>query len=142
MKPVVGIVMGSESDRDIMKEAEKVFTELDIGYEVIISSAHREPDKTREYAVSASSRGIKVIIAGAGYSAHLPGFIASLTKIPVIGVPLDTSPLKGLDSLLSIVQMPKGVPVGTMGIGRSGARNAALFAARILSIQGGHGVKP
>jgi len=124
-----------------MKEAEKVFTELDIGYEVIISSAHREPDKTREYAVSASSRGIKVIIAGAGYSAHLPGFIASLTKIPVIGVPLDTSPLKGLDSLLSIVQMPKGVPVGTMGIGRSGARNAALFAARILSIQG-HGVKP
>jgi phosphoribosylaminoimidazole carboxylase PurE protein len=135
MEPVVGIVMGSESDRDIMKEAEKALSELNIGYEIIVSSAHRDPDKTREYAVSASSRGIKVIIAGAGFSAHLPGFIASLTKIPVIGVPLDTSPLKGIDSLLSIVQMPKGVPVGTMGIGRSGARNAALFAARILGVQ-------
>ena len=135
MEPVVGIVMGSESDRDIMKEAEKALSELNIGYVIIVSSAHRDPDKTREYAVSASSRGIKVIIAGAGFSAHLPGFIASLTKIPVIGVPLDTSPLKGIDSLLSIVQMPKGVPVGTMGIGRSGARNAALFAARILGVE-------
>ena len=138
MKPVVGIVMGSESDRDIMKEAEKVLSQLKIAYEVLVSSAHREPNKTREYAISAGSRGIKVIIAGAGYSAHLPGFIASLTKVPVIGVPLDTSPLKGFDSLLSIVQMPKGVPVGTMGIGKAGAHNAALFAARILGV----GIKP
>lgn len=134
MKPVVGIVLGSDSDRDIMKEAEKVLTEHKIPYEVVVSSAHRDPEKTREYAISASQRGIKVIIAGAGYSAHLPGYIASLTEIPVIGVPLDTSPLKGLDSLLSIVQMPKGVPVGTMGIGKAGAHNAALFAIRILGV--------
>lgn len=135
MKPVVGIVLGSESDKDIMKAAEKVLSELKIAYELLVSSAHREPDKTREYAISAGKRGIKVIIAGAGYSAHLPGFIASLTPLPVIGVPLDTSPLKGLDSLLSIVQMPKGVPIGTMGIGKSGAHNAALFAARILGVK-------
>jgi len=138
MKPVVGIVMGSESDKEMMKEAEKVLSDLNVPYEVVISSAHRAPDKTREYAMSASGRGIKVIIAGAGYSAHLPGFIASLTTLPVIGVPLDTSSLKGVDSLLSIAQMPKGVPVGTMGIGKAGAHNAALFAARILGI----GVKP
>ena len=135
MKPVVGIIMGSESDRDIMKAADKVLSELGIECEVVVSSAHREPDRTREYALSASGRGIKVIIAGAGYSAHLPGFIASLTEIPVIGVPLDTSPLKGIDSLLSIVQMPKGVPVGTMGIGKAGAHNAALLAARILGVK-------
>jgi phosphoribosylaminoimidazole carboxylase PurE protein len=134
MKPLVGIIMGSESDREIMKPAEEVLSKLKIEYEVTVSSAHRDPDKTREYAVSAGNRGIKVIIAGAGYSAHLPGFIASLTKIPVIGVPLDTSPLKGIDSLLSIVQMPKGVPVATMGVGRSGVHNAALLAARILSV--------
>lgn len=135
MKPVVGIVMGSESDKDIMRGAEKVLSELKIAYEVVVSSAHREPDKTREYAISASERGIKVIIAGAGYSAHLPGFIASLTNLPVIGVPLDTSPLKGFDSLLSIVQMPKGVPVATVGVGRTGAYNAALLAARILGVK-------
>jgi len=135
MKPVVGIVMGSESDREVMKAAEEVLSKLKIEYEVIVSSAHREPDKTREYAVSAAGRGIKVIIAGAGYSAHLPGFIASLTNVPVIGVPLDTSPLNGIDSLLSIVQMPKGVPVATMGVGKSGVHNAALFAARILGVR-------
>ena len=135
MKPVVGIVMGSESDREVMKAAEELLSKLKIEYEVIVSSAHREPDKTREYAVSAAGRGIKVIIAGAGYSAHLPGFIASLTNVPVIGVPLDTSPLNGIDSLLSIVQMPKGVPVATMGVGKSGVHNAALFAARILGVR-------
>jgi 5-(carboxyamino)imidazole ribonucleotide mutase len=134
MDPVVGIVMGSESDREVMSEAEKVLTKLNIPHEVVVSSAHRDPEKTREYATSASDRGIKVIIAGAGYSAHLPGVIASLTRVPVIGVPLDSSPLKGIDSLLSIVQMPKGVPVATMGVGKSGVHNAALLAARILGI--------
>ena len=133
--PLVGIVMGSESDRKIMEEAEKVLSELDIPYETLISSAHRDPEKTREYAKTARERGVKVLIAGAGYAAHLPGALASETTLPVIGVPLASSPLGGVDSLLSIVQMPSGVPVATMGVGKSGAKNAALLACQILALE-------
>ncbi len=134
-KPIVSIVMGSESDKEVMKGAEEVLKGLEIPCEMIVSSAHRSPDKTRDYAKEAKGKGVRVIIAGAGYSAHLPGFIASLTDIPVIGVPIASSPLGGMDSLLSIIQMPSGVPVGGMGVGKSGAKNAAFFAARILALQ-------
>lgn len=127
--------MGSISDRDVMDECIKTLRELHIDFEVTVSSAHRSPDKTREYAVSASERGVEVIIAGAGWAAHLAGIIASYTTLPVIGVPIDSSPLKGIDSLFSTVQMPPGVPVATMAIGRGGARNAAVFAAQILSLK-------
>lgn len=128
----VGIIMGSYSDLPVMKEAAKIFEELGIAYEMRIVSAHRTPDAMYDYAKTAEKRGIRVIIAGAGGSAHLPGMVASLTHIPVIGVPIKSKNLHGIDSLLSIVQMPAGVPVATVPI--NGAQNAALLAARILSI--------
>ncbi|HBG45857.1 MAG TPA: 5-(carboxyamino)imidazole ribonucleotide mutase [Deltaproteobacteria bacterium] len=132
-KPLVGIVMGSESDLPVMGEAAKVLKGFKIPYEMTISSAHRSPKRTSDYAKGAEDRGIKVIIAGAGSAAHLAGFIAAETTIPVIGVPIDSSPLKGLDSLLSTVQMPGGVPVASMAIGKAGAKNAGIFAAQILA---------
>ncbi len=130
--PVVSIVMGSKTDEDVMGECTKLLTQLKIPYEVVVTSCHRDFEKTREYAMNAKKRGIKVIVAGAGYAAALPGFIASLTDLPVIGVPIPSSPLKGIDSILSIAELPKGIPVATMGIGKGGAYNGALLAARIL----------
>ena len=134
-KPVVGIVVGSDSDLPVMEEALNVLDSFSIPYEVTISSAHRTPKKTSEFSKNASKRGIEVIIAGAGWSAHLAGVIASETTLPVIGVPIDSSTLNGLDALLSTVQMPGGIPVATMAIGKAGARNAAIFAAQILSLK-------
>lgn len=134
-KPLVGIVMGSISDSDIMDECAKTLKEMDINFEITVSSAHRSPDKTRDYAMNASHRGIEVLIAGAGWAAHLAGVLASYTTLPVIGVPIDSSPLRGIDSLLSTAQMPPGVPVATMAIGKGGARNAAIFAAQILALK-------
>jgi len=131
--PLVGIVMGSESDANLMKPALQALEQLGIEYEVSIISAHRTPEKAREYGQNAQKRGIEVIIAGAGMAAHLPGVLASWTTIPVIGVPLPGSDLKGVDALLSIVQMPGGVPVACVGIG--GAKNAAYFAAEILGLK-------
>jgi 5-(carboxyamino)imidazole ribonucleotide mutase len=128
----VGIIMGSRSDRETMLEAARVLDELGIAYEMEIVSAHRTPDRMFEYAESAEDRGMEVIIAGAGGAAHLPGMTAAKTTLPVIGVPVLSSTLNGLDSLLSIVQMPKGVPVATVAIGKAGAANAGLLAARIL----------
>lgn len=133
-KPLVGILMGSDSDLPVMEEAAKVLKSFGISYEMTISSAHRTPARTSEYAKTAESRGIRVIIAGAGSAAHLAGFIAAETTLPVIGVPIDSSPLNGLDSLLSTVQMPGGVPVASMAIGKAGAKNAGIFAAQILSV--------
>ncbi len=133
-KALVGIVMGSKSDWETMKHTADTLERLGIPYEVHILSAHRTPDQTAKYAENAESNGIKVIIAGAGGAAHLAGVIASKTLLPVIGVPMQTQALGGLDSLLSTVQMPAGVPVGTMAIGRAGAINAALFAAAILAL--------
>ena len=130
---IVSIVMGSKSDYSTMKLCEKVLKILKINYETNIVSAHRTPEKMFKYAKSAENRNISVIIAGAGGSAHLPGMIAALTRIPVIGVPIESKKLKGLDSLLSIAQMPKGIPVGTVAIGKNGAINAGLFAASIVS---------
>lgn len=134
-KPLVGIVMGSSSDSDVMNECVKVLKDMDIHFEITVSSAHRSPDKTRDYAMNAAHRGIEILIAGAGWAAHLAGVLASYTTLPVIGVPIDSSPLKGIDSLLSIAQMPPGVPVATMAIGKGGARNAAVFAAQILALK-------
>lgn len=131
----IGIVMGSQSDWETMKEAEKVLDELGVACDVQIVSAHRTPDRLVSYAQNAEANGIKVIIAGAGGAAHLPGMMASMTTLPVLGVPIESKALGGLDSLLSIVQMPGGVPVGTLAIGKAGAKNAALFAASILSLQ-------
>jgi len=128
----VGIIMGSRSDRETMNEAARLLDELGIGYEMEIVSAHRTPDRMFHYAETAEARGIRVIIAGAGGAAHLPGMTAAKTVLPVIGVPVLSSTLNGLDSLLSIVQMPKGVPVATVAIGKAGAANAGLLAARIL----------
>ena len=133
--PKVAIVMGSQSDYSIMKFSEKVFKILKIKFITKIVSAHRTPKRMYEFSKSAEKNNISIIIAGAGGSAHLPGMIASLTHIPVIGVPIESKKLKGLDSLLSIVQMPKGIPVGTVAIGKDGAINAALYAASILSIK-------
>ena len=132
IKPVVGIIMGSDSDLPIMKAATEILTFLGISTETTIVSAHRTPIRMYKYAETARSRGIKVIIAGAGGAAHLPGMVASLTTLPVIGVPVKTSALNGLDSLLSIVQMPRGVPVATVAIGN--AQNAGLLAARMLAM--------
>lgn len=129
-KPVVGIIMGSDSDLPVMKEAARVLDEFNITYEIKIVSAHRTPDYMAEYAKSAKSRGLKVIIAGAGGSAHLPGMTASHTSLPVIGVPIKSKSLDGMDSLLSIVQMPSGVPVATVAI--NGAKNAGILAAQII----------
>lgn len=133
--PLVGIVMGSRSDEPAMQPALDMLTEMGILFEVRALSAHRTPEKVREYAVSAQERGLEVIIAGAGAAAHLPGVIASWTALPVIGVPLPSSDLKGLDSLLSIAQMPGGVPVACMSVGSAGAKNATLFAAQILGLK-------
>lgn len=133
LAPKVGIVMGSDSDLEIMREAEKRLEEFQIVYETRILSAHRSPHQTTEYAESAARRGIEVIIVGAGAAAHLAGAVAAKTTLPVIGVPIDSSSLKGLDALLSTVQMPAGVPVATMAIGKAGAANAAIFAAQILA---------
>ena len=132
-RPKVAIVMGSQSDYLTMKLCQKVLKRLKINYETNIVSAHRTPERMFKYAKSAEKNNISVIIAGAGGSAHLPGMIASLTRIPVIGVPIESKKLKGLDSLLSIAQMPKGIPVGTVAIGTDGAINAALYAASIIS---------
>ncbi|KQL34838.1 N5-carboxyaminoimidazole ribonucleotide mutase [Bacillus sp. FJAT-25509] len=135
MKPVVGVIMGSTSDWETMKHTCDVLEELNINYEKRVVSAHRTPDLMFEYAESARERGIKVIIAGAGGAAHLPGMVAAKTTLPVIGVPVQSKALNGLDSLLSIVQMPGGVPVATVAIGKAGATNAGLLAAQVLSIQ-------
>ena len=129
----VSIIMGSQSDYSTMRNCEKVFKILKINFETKIISAHRTPKRMFEYAKSAEKRNISVIIAGAGGSAHLPGMVAAITRIPVIGVPIESKKLKGLDSLLSIAQMPKGIPVGTVAIGKDGAINAGLFAASIIS---------
>ena len=129
---LVGVIMGSKSDWETMKKACEVLDELGIGYEKKVVSAHRTPDLMFEYAETAASRGLKVIIAGAGGAAHLPGMVASKTVLPVIGVPVQSKALNGLDSLLSIVQMPAGVPVATVAIGQAGAANAGLLAAQIL----------
>ncbi|SIT07454.1 5-(carboxyamino)imidazole ribonucleotide mutase [Alicyclobacillus vulcanalis] len=133
-QPRVGVIMGSQSDWETMRHACAVLDELEIPHERKVVSAHRTPDFMFEYAASARDRGIQVIIAGAGGAAHLPGMVAAKTQLPVIGVPVQTSALGGLDSLLSIVQMPGGVPVATMAIGRAGAVNAGLMAARILAV--------
>ena len=130
----VAIVMGSESDYSTMQYCKKVLKILNIKHEINIVSAHRTPDRMYKFAKTAEKNNISIIIAGAGGSAHLPGMIAALTRIPVIGVPIESKKLKGLDSLLSIVQMPKGIPVGTVAIGKDGAINAALFAASIISL--------
>ena len=129
----VAIVMGSQSDYSTMQFCEKVLKVLKIKFEIKIVSAHRTPDRMYQFAKMAEKNGISVIVAGAGGSAHLPGMIAALTSIPVIGVPIESKKLKGLDSLLSIAQMPKGIPVGTLAIGKDGAINAGLFAASILA---------
>jgi 5-(carboxyamino)imidazole ribonucleotide mutase len=134
-KPLVGIIMGSQSDWPTMVHAAEMLTRLGVAHEVRIVSAHRTPDRLREYANTARDRGLKLIIAGAGVAAHLPGMCASWTPLPVLGVPVESAALKGMDSLLSIVQMPAGVPVGTMAIGRPGAVNAALLAAAMLATQ-------
>ncbi len=131
-EPLVGIIMGSQSDWETMKAAHNVLHDLGIAHECRIVSAHRTPDRMYEYAKSAKDRGIKVIIAGAGGAAHLPGMVASLTPLPVLGVPVESKSLKGMDSLLSIVQMPGGIPVGTLAIGQAGAKNAGILAASIL----------
>jgi 5-(carboxyamino)imidazole ribonucleotide mutase len=133
--PQVGLIMGSESDWETMSESAKLLEEFAVPYEAKVVSAHRTPKLMYEYAENAESRGIKVVIAGAGGAAHLPGIVASLTRLPVLGVPVKSKNLKGLDSLLSIVQMPKGVPVGTLAIGSAGAANAALLAIRILGLE-------
>ncbi len=130
--PLVGIIMGSQSDWATMKNAHDILHSLGIAHECKIVSAHRTPDRMVEYAKTAQERGLKVIIAGAGGAAHLPGMVASLTPLPVLGVPVESKALKGMDSLLSIVQMPGGIPVATLAIGAPGAKNAALLAASIL----------
>jgi 5-(carboxyamino)imidazole ribonucleotide mutase len=132
--PKVSIIMGSQSDWPTMRAAADVLAELGVDCEVRIVSAHRTPERMFDYARNATGRGLQVIIAGAGGAAHLPGMVASLTRLPVLGVPVESKSLKGIDSLLSIVQMPGGVPVGTLAIGTSGARNAGLLAARILAL--------
>ncbi len=133
MKALIGIIMGSTSDWDTMMHAEETLKQLNIPYEVEVVSAHRTPDKLFNYAETAESKGLEVIIAGAGGAAHLPGMTAAKTAIPVLGVPVQSKALNGMDSLLSIVQMPAGIPVGTLAIGRAGAINAALLAAAIIS---------
>jgi 5-(carboxyamino)imidazole ribonucleotide mutase len=134
MSALVGIIMGSQSDWATMKHAADVLEELGVPYEKQIVSAHRTPDKLFDYAETAAERGLRVIIAGAGGAAHLPGMTAAKTRLPVLGVPVQSKALNGLDSLLSIVQMPKGIPVGTLAIGEAGAANAALLAAAIVAL--------
>jgi 5-(carboxyamino)imidazole ribonucleotide mutase len=140
-QPLVGLIMGSTSDWDTMQHAASTLESLGVPYEKHVVSAHRTPDKMYEYAKSAEARGLKAIIAGAGGAAHLPGMTAALTALPVLGVPVESHALKGQDSLLSIVQMPGGIPVATFAIGKAGAINAALFAAAILSVGGEKTIK-
>jgi 5-(carboxyamino)imidazole ribonucleotide mutase len=132
--PLVGVIMGSKSDWDFLQPAAKILTELGVPYEAKVVSAHRTPDFMFEYAESAEERGLLVIIAGAGGAAHLPGMVAAKTLVPVLGVPVPATALQGVDALLSIVQMPKGVPVGTLAIGKPGATNAGLLAAEIVAL--------
>lgn len=133
-KPLVGLIMGSQSDWDTMRNAADVLEELKVPFEAKVVSAHRTPDRLYTYATAAAGRGLQVIIAGAGGAAHLPGMTASMTALPVLGVPVESKSMKGLDSLLSIVQMPGGIPVGTLAIGNAGAKNAGLMAASILAL--------
>lgn len=135
LAPKVGIIMGSQSDWETMRHADAILTDMGIPHETLIVSAHRTPDRLADYAKTAADRGLSVIIAGAGGAAHLPGMCAAWTRLPVLGVPVESRALKGMDSLLSIVQMPGGVPVGTLAIGASGAKNAALLATSILALQ-------
>jgi 5-(carboxyamino)imidazole ribonucleotide mutase len=132
-QPLVGVIMGSRSDWPTLSKAAEILAELGVPYETRVVSAHRTPDRLVEYAKSARGRGLKIIIAGAGGAAHLPGMVASMTSLPVLGVPVKSSALSGLDSLLSIVQMPKGIPVGTLAIGEAGAANAGILAASMLA---------
>lgn len=134
MNPIVGIIMGSDSDLQVMLETAKILKQFEVGYEIGVYSAHRSPHRTLEYVKSARGRGLKIIIAGAGASAHLAGVTAAETILPVIGVPIDSSPLSGFDSLFATVQMPPGVPVATMGVGKSGATNAGFMAIQILAL--------
>lgn len=136
--PLIAVVMGSKSDYDVMQESVKILSGFAVPHEVRVISAHRTPDRAHEFASGAEARGIQVIIAAAGKAAHLAGVLAALTTLPVIGVPMATSDLGGLDSLLSMVQMPAGIPVGTVAIGKAGAKNAALFAVAILSLSDAH----
>lgn len=133
--PVVGVIMGSQSDWPVMQKACDLLDQLGVAYEAKIVSAHRTPDRLFDYAKSAKSRGLKVVIAGAGGAAHLPGMAASMTPLPVLGVPVQSRALNGMDSLLSIAQMPKGVPVGTLAIGDAGAANAGILAASIIALE-------
>lgn len=132
-KPLVGILMGSDNDYEIMAETAKVLKQFEIPFEMIVSSAHRTPERTAKYVSEARGRGIRVLIAGAGAAAHLAGVVAAETTLPVIAVPIDATALQGLDALLAMVQMPAGIPVATMAIGAAGARNAGIFAAQILA---------
>ncbi|MDY6881352.1 MAG: 5-(carboxyamino)imidazole ribonucleotide mutase [Desulfatiglans sp.] len=134
-KPLIGVIMGSVSDSKVMEGCVDFLTELEIPHEVKVLSAHRTPELTRNYALTAADRGIEVIIAGAGWAAHLAGVVAAHTILPVIGVPIDSSPLQGLDSLLSTVQMPPGIPVATVALGKGGAKNAAVLASEILALK-------
>lgn len=131
--PLVGIIMGSRSDWEVMEHAAQILQALGVPHETLVVSAHRTPDRLYNYAKSAADRGLQVIIAGAGGAAHLPGMAAAMTRVPVLGVPVQSKALNGMDSLLSIVQMPAGIPVGTLAIGKAGAINAALLAAAILA---------
>jgi len=134
LAPKVLILMGSKKDQEVMMKSAQILEELKIPYQIEVSSAHRNPERTKKLARNAEKKGVKVIIAGAGMAAHLPGVIASYTNLPVIGVPLNASALSGLDSLFSIVQMPSGIPVATMAIGEAGAKNAAILAIQILAL--------
>ena len=134
-KPLVSIIMGSQSDWPTMRNASKILKDFKISHEVKIISAHRTPKRLFEFSENAEHRGIKIIIAGAGGAAHLPGMCASISSLPVLGVPIESKKLKGLDSLLSIAQMPAGIPVGSLAVGEAGAKNAALLAVSILSIE-------
>lgn len=133
--PQVGIVMGSDSDFSIMEEAANILKQFGVPHEVLVASAHRSPSRTRSYVKKAEKQGVKVLIAGAGGAAHLAGMLAAESHLPIIGVPINSSPLNGLDALLSTAQMPGGVPVASMGIGKSGARNAGLLAVQILALE-------
>src|SRR5437016_11606313 len=135
MQPLVGIIMGSRSDWDTLRHTAETLDQLGVAYEVRIVSAHRTPDLLFDYAASAAGRGLEILIAGAGGAAHLPGMAAAKTVLPVLGVPVESAVLKGVDSLLSIVQMPSGIPVGTLAIGKAGAVNAGLLAAAILGVK-------
>ena len=137
-KPLVGIIMGSKSDWETLRHADETLTKFGVPHECKVVSAHRTPQRMAQYATEAEQRGIEVIIAGAGGAAHLPGMTASMTELPVLGVPIESRALKGLDSLLSIAQMPAGVPVGTLAIGAAGAANAGLLAAQILALGDRH----